>query len=653
MLGGRLEASRPSGLRSRFPFVQVVTVLRRRSTKIIVLAVLAVFVALAIRSLLAPVDPESLTIAEFRADLLGHRVLSAEVARADRSIHGELVGGLRFTVDYPGSSERGLTEAMTAAGVDFKVDTQRPNQWLRVLAEVLPFVLLFGMLGFIFRQVNGRMGGGFGRAKPKLFDKDNPTVKFADVAGLDEAVEELNEIKEFLTNPKRFEQVGARIPKGVLLYGPPGTGKTLLARAVAGEAGVPFFSLSGSNFVEMFVGVGAARVRDLFAQAKAAAPAIIFIDEIDAVGRHRGAGVGGGHDERDQTLNQMLVEMDGFEANTGVILIAATTRPDILDPALLRPGRFDRQVAVDRPDLAGRRQILTVHAAGKPLAVGIDLEVVARRTPGFTGADLANVLNEAALLSARRGFSTIGFAQMEEAIDRVMAGPERRTRFIAEHERQIIAYHEAGHAVVGHVLPHTDPVHKVSIIPRGAALGFTLTLPVEDRFLVRRSELHDQITMLLGGRAAELLVYGDPTTGAQNDIERASALARQMATEFGMTDRLGPVRLGNGNGDVFLGRDMVSGRQYSEEIAAEIDAEVRMIVDAAHTLATEILVRNRFVMDQLAAALIEHETLEVHDVQALLAGAEVLESTLESPGTSSPAGAVAATEQSRNVWRHP
>ena len=359
--------------------------LRRRSTKIIVLAVLAVFVALAIRSLLAPVDPESLTIAEFRADLLGHRVLSAEVARADRSIHGELVGGLRFTVDYPGSSERGLTEAMTAAGVDFKVDTQRPNQWLRVLAEVLPFVLLFGMLGFIFRQVNGRMGGGFGRAKPKLFDKDNPTVKFADVAGLDEAVEELNEIKEFLTNPKRFEQVGARIPKGVLLYGPPGTGKTLLARAVAGEAGVPFFSLSGSNFVEMFVGVGAARVRDLFAQAKAAAPAIIFIDEIDAVGRHRGAGVGGGHDEREQTLNQMLVEMDGFEANTGVILIAATTRPDILDPALLRPGRFDRQVAVDRPDLAGRRQILTVHAAGKPLAVGIDLEVVARRTPGFTG----------------------------------------------------------------------------------------------------------------------------------------------------------------------------------------------------------------------------------------------------------------------------
>ena len=634
-------------------FLQVVTVLRRRSTKIIVLAVLTVFAALVIRSLLAPADPESLTIAEFRADLVGHRVVSAEIARADRSIHGELVGGTRFTVDYPASSELGLTAAMTSAGVDFTVDTQRPNQWLRIIAEVLPFVLLFGMLGFIFRQVNGRIGGGFGRAKPKLFDKDNPTVKFVDVAGLDEAVEELNEIKEFLTNPKHFEQLGARIPKGVLLYGPPGTGKTLLARAVAGEAGVPFFSLSGSNFVEMFVGVGAARVRDLFAQAKASAPAIIFIDEIDAVGRHRGAGVGGGHDEREQTLNQMLVEMDGFEPNTGVIMIAATNRPDILDPALLRPGRFDRQVAVDRPDLAGRRQILTVHAAGKPLAAGIDLEVVARRTPGFTGADLANVMNEAALLSARRGFSTIGFAQMEEAIDRVMAGPERRTRFIAEHERQIIAYHEAGHALVAHVLPHTDPVHKVSIIPRGAALGFTLTLPVEDRFLVRRSELRDQITMLLGGRAAELLAYGDPTSGAHNDIERATALARQMTTEFGMTDRLGPVRLGQGNAEVFLGRDMASGRQYSEEIAAEIDAEVRMIVDAAHLQATQILFENRFVLDQLAAALIEHETLDTSSVQALLAGAPMIESILELPGTSSPAGAVAATEQPVTVRRHP
>ena len=634
-------------------FLQVVTVLRRRSTKIIVLAVLTVFAALVIRSLLAPADPESLTIAEFRADLLGHRVVSAEIARADRSIHGELVGGTRFTVDYPASSELGLTTAMTSAGVDFTVDTQRPNQWLRILAEVLPFVLLFGMLGFIFRQVNGRMGGGFGRATPKLFDKDNPTVKFVDVAGLDEAVEELNEIKEFLTNPKHFEQLGARIPKGVLLYGPPGTGKTLLARAVAGEAGVPFFSLSGSNFVEMFVGVGAARVRDLFAQAKASAPAIIFIDEIDAVGRHRGAGVGGGHDEREQTLNQMLVEMDGFEPNTGVIMIAATNRPDILDPALLRPGRFDRQVAVDRPDLAGRRQILTVHAAGKPLAAGIDLEVVARRTPGFTGADLANVMNEAALLSARRGFSTIGFAQMEEAIDRVMAGPERRTRFIAEHERQIIAYHEAGHALVAHVLPHTDPVHKVSIIPRGTALGFTLTLPVEDRFLVRRSELRDQITMLLGGRAAELLVYGDPTSGAHNDIERATALARQMTTEFGMTDRLGPVRLGQGNAEVFLGRDMASGRQYSEEIAAEIDAEVRMIVDAAHLQATQILFENRFVLDQLAAALIEHETLDTSSVQALLAGAPMIESIHELPGTSSPAGAAAATEQPVTVRRHP
>lgn len=626
---------------------------QRRSTKIIVLLSLSVFVALAIRSSLAPADPEKLTIAEFRADLTGRRVLSAEIARADRSVRGELVGGTRFAVDYPSSSERALTDAMTAAGVDFTVNTQRPNAWLRVVGEVLPFVLLFAMLGFIFRQLSGRMGGGFGRAKPKLFDKDNPTVKFADVAGLDEAVEELNEIKEFLTNPKRFEAVGARIPKGVLLYGPPGTGKTLLARAVAGEAGVPFFSLSGSNFVEMFVGVGAARVRDLFAQAKASAPAIIFIDEIDAVGRHRGAGVGGGHDEREQTLNQMLVEMDGFDAHVGVIMIAATNRPDILDPALLRPGRFDRQVAVDRPDLAGRRQILGVHTAGKPLAVGVDLDVVARRTPGFTGADLANVVNEAALLSARRGFSTIGFVQMEEAIDRVMAGPERRTRLIAEHERQIIAYHEAGHAVVAHVLPNTDPVHKVSIIPRGTALGFTLTLPIEDRFLVRRSELRDQITMLLGGRAAELLVYDDPTTGAQSDIERATSVARQMTTEFGMTERLGPVRLGQGNPEVFLGLEMTGGRQYSEEIAAEIDAEVRSLVDAAHIEATQILVSNRLVLDELAAALFEYETLDADAVQALLAGARVIESTIDLPHSSSPAGAVAANHQPLNVRRHP
>ncbi len=618
--------------------------LKRRSTKLLIASFGLLTVLVAWRVVNAPQDPKSWTISQFRSNLETREVQSVVLARIDHSLHGQLTNGLRFRVDYPESSEAKLTQAMTDAGIEWTVDTQKPNEWLKVVGSVLPFVLLFGMLGFIFRQVGGRLGGGFGRSKPKLFDKTQPTVLFADVAGIDEAVEELKEIKEFLTAPAKFMLLGARIPKGVLLYGPPGTGKTLLARAVAGEAGVPFFTVSGSDFVEMFVGVGAARVRDLFAQAKAAAPAVIFIDEIDAVGRHRGAGVGGGHDEREQTLNQMLVEMDGFEPHLGVIMIAATNRPDILDPALLRPGRFDRQVVVDRPDLNGRAAILRVHAKSKPMDPGVDLTVVARRTPGFTGADLANVLNEAAILSARHGFSTIGTAQLEAAIDRVMAGPERRTRVIAEHERQVIAYHEAGHALVAHVLPHTDPVHKVSIIPRGKALGFTLTVPVEDRFLVRRSELRDEIAMLLGGRAAELLVYNDPTSGAQNDIERATGVARQMVTEFGMTDRLGPVKLGHRSGDVFLGREMSNSRDISEEIAAEIDAEVRMLVDTAHTEATRILVENRLVLDTLAAALVEHETLEADAVQAILASARVVESTIVLPGSGQPAGAVAAIE---------
>ncbi len=624
-----------------------------------------VVVLVAWRTVTGPADPDHLTVASFRAELAARRVTTAVLARTDHSVSGHLSDGSSYVVEYPVSAERSVTAAMDTAGVAYKTDAQHPNQWLQIVGSILPFILLFAMLGFIFRQVGGRFGGGFGRSKPKLFDKDRPSVTFRDVAGLDEAVEELQEIKEFLTDPLKFQLLGARIPKGVLLYGPPGTGKTLLARAVAGEAGVPFFTLSGSDFVEMFVGVGAARVRDLFAQAKAAAPAIIFIDEIDAVGRHRGSGLGGGHDEREQTLNQMLVEMDGFEPHIGVIMIAATNRPDILDPALLRPGRFDRQVVVDRPDLGGRRAILAVHAAGKPVADGVDLDVIARRTPGFTGADLANVVNEAALLSARRGFTTIGLAQFEEAIDRVTAGPERRTRLIAEHERQIIAYHEAGHALVAHVLPHTDLVHKVSIIPRGKALGFTLTLPIEDRFLVRRSELFDEIAMLLGGRAAELLVYNDPTTGAQNDIERASAIARQIVTEFGMTDRLGPVKLAHATGEVFLGRDLGGGRDFSDEIAAAIDSEVRVIIDRAHDQASEILRANRLVLDTLAAALVEHETLDFDAVQALLAGATLLEPTIVLSDASShvvpdvfsgagrPSGAAAATERSPESRRIP
>jgi len=411
--------------------------------------------------------------------------------------------------------------------------------------------------------------------------------------------------------------MGAKIPKGVLLFGPPGTGKTLLAKAVAGEAGVPFFSISGSDFVEMFVGVGASRVRDLFEQAKAAAPAIVFVDEIDAVGRHRGAGVGGGHDEREQTLNQLLVEMDGFDQKQGVILLASTNRPDILDPALLRPGRFDRQIVVDRPDLEGRKAVLAVHARGKPLAPGVDLDVIARRTPGFTGADLANLMNEAALLAARHDLQLIGLPQLEEAIDRVMAGPERRSRLISEREKRVIAYHEGGHALVAHALPNTDPVHKISIIPRGRALGYTLTLPTEDKFLVTRSELVDELAMLLGGRTAEELIFADPTTGAQNDIDRATTIARQMVTEFGMSDALGPMRFGHPQGEVFLGRDMTSTPDYSDEVAASIDVEVRALIDGAHAAALDVLTENRALLDRLADELIEHETLEATRVQEL------------------------------------
>ena len=456
---------------------------------------------------------------------------------------------------------------------------------------------------------------GFGRSRAKPVSKDQPKTTFDEVAGLDEAVEELQEIKDFLESPSKFREMGAKIPKGVLLYGPPGTGKTLLAKAVAGEAGVPFFSISGSDFVEMFVGVGASRVRDLFEQAKSAAPAIVFVDEIDAVGRHRGAGLGGGHDEREQTLNQLLVEMDGFDARAGVILIAATNRPDILDPALLRPGRFDRQIVVDRPDLEGRKSILRVHGRGKPLADGVDLDVIARRTPGFTGADLANLMNEAALLAARHGLTLVGMPQLEESIDRVMAGPERRSRLISDGEKRVIAYHEGGHALVAHALPKTDPVHKISIIPRGRALGYTLTLPTEDKFLVARSELTDELAMLLGGRAAEEMIFADPTTGAANDIERATTVARQMVTEYGMSDSLGPMRFGQAQGEVFLGRDIGNSPDYSDEVAASIDAEVRLLIESAHDVAREILEMNRAVLDRLAADLMEHETLETERVQ--------------------------------------
>ena len=498
----------------------------------------------------------------------------------------------------------------------YNVQVPKQNLFVSLLFSFLPIVVVVLIFLFIMNQMQG--GGSrvmnFGKSKAKLITKDTPKTTFNDVAGADEAIEELQEIKDFLQNPAKFQAIGAKIPKGVLLYGPPGTGKTLLARAVAGEAGVPFYSISGSDFVEMFVGVGASRVRDLFEQAKANAPAIIFIDEIDAVGRHRGAGLGGGHDEREQTLNQLLVEMDGFDVKGGVILIAATNRPDILDPALLRPGRFDRQVVIDRPDLEGRKGILRVHARGKPLTPDVDLDTIARRTPGFTGADLANVINEAALLTARFDRKQIDMATLEESIDRVMAGPERKTRVMSESEKKIIAYHEGGHALVAHALPNADPVHKVTILPRGRALGYTMTLPMEDKFLTTRSEMMDQLAMLLGGRTAEELVFHEPTTGAANDIEKASSIARNMVTEYGMSERLGARKFGTGAGEVFLGRDVGHERDYSEDIASAIDDEVRRLIESSHDVAWEILVEYRDVLDELVLQLMDKETLSKDQV---------------------------------------
>ncbi len=525
-------------------------------------------------------------------------------------------GGSEFVVGYPNEYEDQLTQQLLAAGVDVTSDPENPSllQWF--LGTIFPYLLIFGVFIFILMQMQG--GGNrvmqFGKARTKQVTKETPKVTFSDVAGADEAVEELVEIKEFLANPAKFRAMGAKIPKGVLLYGPPGTGKTLLAKAVAGEAGVPFFPISGSDFVEMFVGVGASRVRDLFEQAKAQAPAIVFIDEIDAVGRHRGAGLGGGHDEREQTLNQLLVELDGFDVKTGIIVIAATNRPDILDPALLRPGRFDRQIVVDRPDLKGREKILEVHAKGKPLAEGVDLSGLARQTPGFTGADLANLINEAALLAARRGRTDIGLNELEEAIDRVMAGPERRSRVITESERELTAYHEGGHALVGHVLPNLDPIHKVTIIPRGRSGGYTLALPMEEKYFNRRSELVDQLAYALGGRTAEELVFGDPSTGANDDIGKATNLARKMVMEYGMSDKLGPLRYGKPEAEVFLGRDYSQRNDISDELAAAIDEEVRRLITQAHDEAREILVAHRDALDRIAKALLENETLDAAEV---------------------------------------
>jgi cell division protease FtsH len=585
-------------------------------------------------------DRKKLRLDEFEQKVTSGQVKNATVADRDASIQGDLADGGKYRVNYVRDDAPKVIDELRLAGVQTKVDHQKDPLWWTILQTLLPFVLLVGAFLFV---MNSMQGGGsrvmqFGKAKAKQVSKDQPKVTFADVAGADEAVEELQEIKEFLESPAKFLAMGAKIPKGVLLFGPPGTGKTLLARAVAGEAGVPFFSISGSDFVEMFVGVGASRVRDLFEQAKASAPAIVFVDEIDAVGRHRGAGMGGGHDEREQTLNQLLVEMDGFDTKAGVILIAATNRPDILDPALLRPGRFDRQIVVDRPDLEGRRAILNVHAKDKPLAKGVDVAVLARRTPGFTGADLANLMNEAALLTARRGFEEIGMPQLEDAIDRVMAGPERKSRIISDAEKRVIAYHEGGHALVGHALPDADPIHKISIIARGRALGWTLALPTEDKYLTSRSALRDQLAMLLGGRTAEELIFQDPTTGASNDIERATQIARAMVTEYGMSDEIGPQQLGQKNGEVFLGREFGHQANYSDQVAANIDSEVRRLIDEAHSEAAEVLIEHRATLDRLADALMEKETLDTSEVMEILAGVpkRPRRPAAPSPGMTSP-----------------
>jgi cell division protease FtsH len=502
----------------------------------------------------------------------------------------------------------------------YTVKISHPSLLAGLLTTLLPIVLIALIFLFLMNQIQGGGGRGvmqFAKSRAKLISKDMPKTTFSDVAGCEEAVEELGEIKEFLQEPAKFQAVGAKIPKGVLLYGPPGTGKTLLARAVAGEAGVPFYSISGSDFVEMFVGVGASRVRDLFEQAKENAPAIVFIDEIDAVGRHRGAGMGGGHDEREQTLNQLLVEMDGFDVRGGVILIAATNRPDVLDPALLRPGRFDRQIQVDAPDLAGRHQILQVHSRGKPIAPGVDLLAVARRTPGFTGADLENVLNEAALLTARTNQKLITDVSLDEAIDRVIAGPQRRTRLMSEKEKLITAYHEGGHALVAAALPGNDPVHKITILPRGRALGYTMILPDNDKYSQTRSEMLDALAYMMGGRAAEEMVFHDPTTGAGNDIEKATAVARAMVTQYGMTDRLGAIKLGESNGEPFLGRDFGHTKNYSEDVAAIIDEETKKLLANAHQEAFDILEENRDVLDALVLELMDKETLDKAEVASV------------------------------------
>src|SRR5664280_2245749 len=554
-------------------------------------------------------------------------VKSVEFKNKGKALEVKLKDKESYEVGFIDQAAPELIKELRSAGVSYNVESEKSSALLGLLTYILPILLFFGFWIFLMNQVQG--GGWkvmlFVKSRAERMSSDSPKITFYDVAGVDEAVEEPHEIKEFLENPKKFQALGARIPTGVLLYGPPGTGKTLLARAVAGEAGVPFFSISGSDFVEMFVGVGASRVRDLFEQAKQNSPCIIFMDEIDAVGRHRGAGLGGGHDEREQTLNQLLVEMDGFEMKDNIILIAATNRPDILDPALLRPGRFDRQIVVDRPDRAGREAILEVHTRGKPIAKHIDLDTLAAQTPGFTGADLANLVNEAALLAARHGKRIIDMPELEEGIMRVLAGPEKKGRLLSDKERTITAYHEMGHALVGHFLTHTDPVHKISIVSRGAALGYTISLPAEDKFLTTMAELNDTLAMTLGGRAAEEIQFGEITTGAANDLEKATETAKQMIMRWGMSEKLGARTLGHNQAMPFLGRDFSQEPDYSEEVARAIDDEIRRIIEEAHDRARAVLAAHREQLDSVAKILVERETIERGEFEALLDGTPAAE----------------------------
>ena len=570
-----------------------------------------------------------------------------QVTIVDNVISGKLKDGKEFSTVAPNDSK--LVEKLEAKKVDIKAELPpQPPWWMSILSSILPMLIIVGLWFMLMNQ--GGAGGGkvmnFGKSRARRYDEEKLKITFKDVAGAEEAKQELEEVVEFLKHPQKYNDLGAKIPKGVLLYGPPGTGKTLLAKAVAGEAGVPFFSISGSDFVEMFVGVGASRVRDLFDQAKKSAPCIVFIDEIDAVGRQRGAGLGGGHDEREQTLNQLLVEMDGFSANEGIIMIAATNRPDILDPALLRPGRFDRQIVVDRPDIKGRTEILKVHVKGKPMGPDVNLDVIAQRTPGFTGADLSNLVNEAALLTARKDKKAINMPEMEEAAERVIMGPERKSRVISDKEKRLTAYHEGGHTIVGMLLEHTDPVHKVTIIPRGRAGGYTLSLPKEDKYYATRSEMLDELKVLLGGRVAEALVLKEISSGASNDLQRATQLARQMICEYGMSENIGPVTFGHRQDQVFLGRDIARDKDYSEEVAAEIDKEVRSFMEDAYAATEKLLSDNIDKLHVIAKALMEKETLEEEEINQLVKYGHILtaeeklqlvqQSVVEEEATAAP-----------------